>query len=86
MNTPGKFTPPIFHPNVYSSGNVCLSIIGSSYKPSISVKQILVGVQELLDTPNLGSPANDSAKKMFAENRTLYDQKTVEYAKKVAPS
>lgn len=26
--TVGKFTPPLFHPNVFPSGTVCLSILG----------------------------------------------------------
>lgn len=28
--TLGKFTPPLFHPNVFPSGTVCLSILGLS--------------------------------------------------------
>ncbi len=82
----GKFTPPIFHPNVYESGDVCLSIIGHAYKPSISVKQILIGVQELLDTPNLSSPANEAARKLYADDRPAYDKKITELAKQCAPS
>lgn len=44
-----KFTPPLFHPNVYPSGTVCLSILDDEkdWKPSITLKQILLGVQEL---------------------------------------
>ena len=46
---PGRVLPP----NVYLSGKVCLSILeDKAWKPSITVKQILVGVQELLDNPN----------------------------------
>jgi hypothetical protein len=38
----GKFTPPLFHPNVYPSGTVCLSILNEekSWKPAITVKQV----------------------------------------------
>ncbi|KAK6604771.1 sumo-conjugating enzyme [Botrytis cinerea] len=48
-----KFTPPLFHPNVYPSGTVCLSILNEEegWKPAITIKQILLGIQELLDTP-----------------------------------
>lgn len=37
-----SFTPPLFHPNVYPDGKVCLSIINAQidWKPSISVKQV----------------------------------------------
>ena len=26
-----KFTPPLFHPNVFPSGTVCLSILGTLF-------------------------------------------------------
>ena len=34
-----KFNPPLFHPNVYPSGTVCLSILNEDedWKPSLSV-------------------------------------------------
>lgn len=37
-----KFTPPLFHPNVYPSGTVCLSILNEDegWKPAITVKQV----------------------------------------------
>ncbi|TYG58131.1 hypothetical protein ES288_D08G197700v1 [Gossypium darwinii] len=49
-----KFPNGFFHPNVYPSGIVCLSILSErrGWRPSITVKQILVGIQDLLDQPN----------------------------------
>lgn len=37
----GKFEPPIFHPNVYPSGTVCLSILEEEkdWRPAITIKQ-----------------------------------------------
>ena len=39
--------PPLFHPNVYPSGTVCLSILDEEkdWRPAITVKQILLGIQ-----------------------------------------
>lgn len=34
------FTPPLFHPNVFPSGHVCLSILKEDWKPSLTVKQV----------------------------------------------
>ncbi|XP_076888438.1 SUMO-conjugating enzyme SCE1-like [Bidens hawaiensis] len=58
-----KFPPGFFHPNVYPSGMVCLSILSKSsdWRPAITVKQILVGIQDMLDTPNPASPAQSDA-------------------------
>ena len=50
----GKFVPPLFHPNVYPSGTICLSILNEEegWRPAISVKQILLGIQDLLGKPD----------------------------------
>lgn len=37
-----KFEPPLFHPNVYPSGTVCLSLLDEEkdWKPAITIKQV----------------------------------------------
>lgn len=57
------FTPPLFHPNVYPSGTVCLSILNEDedWRAAITIKQVIVGIQELLDNPNPKSPAHSDA-------------------------
>lgn len=63
----GKFDPPLFHPNVYPSGTICLSILDEekSWKPSITVKQICLGIQDLLEHANVNDPAQVEAYHMF---------------------
>ncbi|KAG8833764.1 E2 SUMO-conjugating protein ubc9 [Serendipita sp. 399] len=43
-----KFTPPLFHPNIYPSGTVCLSILDEekAWKPGITIKQVLYSLNE----------------------------------------
>jgi hypothetical protein len=73
----GKFVPPLFHPNVYPSGTVCLSILNEEegWKPAITIKQILLGVQDLLDDPNPDSPAQADAYNLFKKDRAAYEAK-----------
>jgi ubiquitin-conjugating enzyme E2 I len=73
----GKFVPALFHPNVYPSGTVCLSILNEEegWKPAITLKQILLGVQELLDTPNPDSPAQAEAYNLFKKDLPAYQSK-----------
>jgi len=73
-----KFQPVLFHPNVYPSGTVCLSILNEDedWKPSITVKQILLGIQDLLDNPNPNSPAQ-------AEPYNLYMKDSTEYIRRI---
>ena len=41
-----KFAKPVFHPNVYADGKICLSITNEgTWKAAVTIKQILIGVQ-----------------------------------------
>jgi len=62
-----RFDPPLFHPNVFPSGTVCLSILDEEkdWRPSITIKQILLGIQELLNEPNPADPAQAEAYHIF---------------------
>ena len=75
--TAGKFVPPLFHPNVYPSGTVCLSILNEEegWKPAITIKEILLGIQSLLDEPNPESPAQADAFNLFKKDRAAYEKK-----------
>ncbi|ORY98455.1 SUMO-conjugating enzyme ubc9 [Syncephalastrum racemosum] len=77
-----KFTPPLFHPNVYPSGTVCLSILNEDegWKPAITLKQILLGIQDLLNDPNPDSPAQQDAYMLFRKDKKEYERRVREQA------
>ncbi|SPT19335.1 unnamed protein product [Triticum aestivum] len=70
-----RFPAGFFHINVYDSGVVCLSILGDAWKPSITVKQVLVGIQELLDDPNPNSAAQHRCYELYKKNMPEYRNK-----------
>ncbi|KAI3640461.1 hypothetical protein MIR68_001339 [Amoeboaphelidium protococcarum] len=78
------FSPPIYHPNVWESGMICLSIIDprSGWRPSITIKQILLGIQQLLDEVNIHSPANIKANNVYMRNKSEYAQIIKQQAQK----
>ncbi|BFF95640.1 SUMO-conjugating enzyme UBC9-B-like [Drosophila madeirensis] len=71
------FYPPLFHPNVYPSGTVCLSLLDEEkdWRPAITIKQILLGIQELLNEPNIQDPAQEEAYGILLNNRLEYDKR-----------
>lgn len=81
-----RFPAGFYHPNVYPLGTVCLSILNEEqdWRPAITLKQIVLGVQALLDTPNPESPAQEPAWKAFQKDPTTYNKKVLEQAKKYA--
>ncbi|KAL9327638.1 hypothetical protein ACSQ67_002641 [Phaseolus vulgaris] len=82
-----KFPQGFFHPNVYPSGTVCLSILNedSGWRPAITVKQILVGIQDLLDQPNPADPAQTEGYHLFIQDATEYKRRVRQQAKQYPP-
>ncbi|KAK8802424.1 hypothetical protein WA588_005393 [Blastocystis sp. NMH] len=78
------FKPVLFHPNVYPSGTVCLSILNPKksefgWRPSISVKEILLGIQHLLESPNWADPAQAEPVMVYNKSEKEYEKKVVEF-------
>jgi ubiquitin-conjugating enzyme E2 I len=77
------FKPVIPHPNIYPSGTVCLSILNEEedWKPHITVKQILLGIQKLLkDEPNIESPAQQEPLNLYKNNKEEYLKRVKNFA------
>ena len=66
---------PLFHPNVYPSGKICLSLLDAekSWKPSLTIKHLLIGIQTLLDDPNNADPAQEEPYKAYKSDRKEYE-------------
>ncbi|XP_034669784.1 SUMO-conjugating enzyme UBC9-B-like [Drosophila subobscura] len=80
------FDPPLFHPNVYPSGTVCLSLLDEEkdWRPAITIKLILLGIQELLNEPNIQDPAQEEAYGILLNNRLEYDKRVRAQARAMA--
>ncbi|EDQ91445.1 uncharacterized protein MONBRDRAFT_15132 [Monosiga brevicollis MX1] len=80
------FSPPLFHPNVYPSGSICLSILDheKDWTPAITVVQILKGIQDLLDNPNNNDPAQLEAHTCYRQDKEEYRRRVREQALKFA--
>ncbi|GJU96588.1 SUMO-conjugating enzyme SCE1-like protein [Tanacetum coccineum] len=63
---------------------VCLSILSeiSGWGPAITVKQMLCGIQDLLDTPKPASPAQHDSFVLFTRNLPEYKKRVQEQAKR----
>ncbi|OMJ84477.1 hypothetical protein SteCoe_14361 [Stentor coeruleus] len=80
-----KFEKVLFHPNVYPSGTICLSILNEDedWRPSITIRQILIGIQDLLDSPNTNSPAQTEPFYMYVKDRQAYIAKVREQVQEI---
>lgn len=80
-----RFTPAIFHPNVYKDGRLCISILHRSgdatsgepddetWMPTQTVETVLISIVSLLSDPNISSPANVDAAVSWSKTREEFN-------------
>jgi len=68
-----RFLTPLFHPNVYADGAICLDVLQNQWSPIYDVAAVLTSVQSLLPDPNPASPANAEAARLFVDDRRGYN-------------
>jgi ubiquitin-conjugating enzyme E2 G1 len=79
-----KFISLFPHPNIYSDGKVCISIlhegkdefgyehISERWNPSHSINSVLISILSMLSEPNFESPANVDASIMWRNDWEKY--------------
>jgi len=83
-----KFESPIWHPNIYPNGDVCISILhppveddtgyelaAERWSPVQSPASILLSVISMLSSPNDESPANVEAAKQWRDDPKGFKRK-----------
>jgi len=76
----------LYHPNIYPNGLCCISILHEGkdntgyesnnirWSPAQTIESIILSIISILDNPNIDSPANLDAAKLYNNERKLYDR------------
>ncbi|EXJ92717.1 ubiquitin-conjugating enzyme E2 R [Capronia epimyces CBS 606.96] len=96
-----RFTKPLWHPNIYADGRLCISILhapgedmmsgesaGERWSPAQRVESVLISILSLLDDAEISSPANVDASVMLRDDKEAYKARVrqdVEASKKDIP-
>ncbi|KAK2756548.1 hypothetical protein FQN54_005441 [Arachnomyces sp. PD_36] len=96
-----KFVPPLYHPNIYVDGQLCISILhnpgddelsgetaAERWSPAQRVESVLISILSLLDDAEVSSPANVDAGVLLRQDPEKYKkrvQQDVEVSKKDIP-
>ena len=96
-----KFLRPLYHPNIYKDGKLCISILhapgddemsgetaAERWSPAQRVESVLISILSLLDDAEISSPANVDASVMLRKQPEEYKalvKKDVEASKRDIP-
>lgn len=75
----------IWHPNIAEDGEVCLSMLKENYSPTISIGNLIAGLQFLFCEPNAQSPLNNEAALQLRQNPQAFEAKVKDYIRQYCP-
>ncbi|GLI62038.1 hypothetical protein VaNZ11_004619 [Volvox africanus] len=80
-----KFKTKVYHPNVSHDGNICLSILNmppkGNWSPSLSLRTVLISIQNLLSAPNPDDPLDAEAAKELKTQPHVFQSRASEWTR-----